>query len=146
MSGVLGVAIAVSIVSMNVSGEAAPAPKDACLGVVASGFSSAVGHAILRLYRPGDDVTRPPPVSRPVAIKDGGARWCLDVGPGDYAVVVLHDLNDNGRVDHNILGIPAEPLGFSGGFRLGLLSGFPTFAKLRFSYVPGMPPVPIVVR
>lgn len=81
MNGVLGMAIAVSIVSMKVPGEAAPAPKDACLGVVASGFSSAVGHAILRLYRPGDDVTRPPPLSRPVAIKDGSARWCVDVGP-----------------------------------------------------------------
>jgi hypothetical protein len=29
-------------------------------------------------------------------IKDGSARWCVDIGPADYAVVVLHDLNDYG--------------------------------------------------
>jgi outer membrane protein len=53
---------------------------------------------------------------------------------GDYAVVVLHDGNDNGEVDHNFLGLPTEPLGFSNGFKLGLFSGKPTFEKLRFTF------------
>ena len=30
-----------------------------------------------------------------------------------YAVIVYHDLNANGKLDRNILGIPSEPYGFS---------------------------------
>ncbi|MBK6620273.1 MAG: DUF2141 domain-containing protein [Saprospirales bacterium] len=33
---------------------------------------------------------------------------------GDYAIAVFHDLNGNGKLDRNMLGIPSEPYGFSG--------------------------------
>lgn len=33
--------------------------------------------------------------------------------PGRYAIAVFHDENDNGRVDTNFLGLPAEGFGFS---------------------------------
>lgn len=32
---------------------------------------------------------------------------------GDYAVAVFHDLNDNGEMDFNWLGVPEEPFAFS---------------------------------
>lgn len=32
---------------------------------------------------------------------------------GDYAVSVVHDLNSNGRLDSNPIGMPTEPYGFS---------------------------------
>jgi len=32
---------------------------------------------------------------------------------GKYAVIVIHDLNDNGSLDTNLLRIPKEPYGFS---------------------------------
>jgi uncharacterized protein (DUF2141 family) len=32
---------------------------------------------------------------------------------GDYAVACYQDLNGNGRLDRNMLGIPTEPYGFS---------------------------------
>lgn len=32
---------------------------------------------------------------------------------GDYAVALYHDVNDNGKMDKNIFGIPKEPYGFS---------------------------------
>jgi uncharacterized protein (DUF2141 family) len=34
--------------------------------------------------------------------------------PGTYAVQVMHDENDNGKLDTNLLGIPSEGFGFSG--------------------------------
>lgn len=34
---------------------------------------------------------------------------------GRYAVAAYQDLNGNGRLDKNILGVPVEPYGFSGG-------------------------------
>ncbi|MDE0001242.1 MAG: DUF2141 domain-containing protein [Rhodospirillaceae bacterium] len=37
----------------------------------------------------------------------------LDLSPGQYAVAVFHDENDNSELDTNILGIPTEGTGFS---------------------------------
>jgi uncharacterized protein (DUF2141 family) len=54
---------------------------------------------------------------------------------GQYAAVVYHDLDSNGVLDHGWFG-PKEPLGFSGGWKLSLLSGMPTFEKLRFDFSP----------
>ena len=41
---------------------------------------------------------------------------CQNVLPGIYAVIVFHDVNSNGKLDHGILG-PKEPYGFSNGAR-----------------------------
>ncbi len=45
----------------------------------------------------------------------GGAATCTfnDVAPGDYAVAVFHDENDNGTLDTAFLGIPEEGVGYS---------------------------------
>lgn len=31
---------------------------------------------------------------------------------GEYAIAVFHDINDNGEMDRNFLGIPSEPFSF----------------------------------
>ena len=36
-----------------------------------------------------------------------------DLAPGSYALQVMHDENDNGKLDSNFLGIPSEGYGFS---------------------------------
>jgi uncharacterized protein (DUF2141 family) len=33
--------------------------------------------------------------------------------PGEYALAVIHDENDNEKMDFNFFGIPKEPYGFS---------------------------------
>jgi uncharacterized protein (DUF2141 family) len=45
--------------------------------------------------------------------------------PGRYAAVAFHDENGNGKLDKNVLGVPAEPYGFSNNVQ-GFL-GPPTF-------------------
>jgi uncharacterized protein (DUF2141 family) len=47
------------------------------------------------------------------------------LAPGRYALVVVHDENDNGRLDTNALGVPTEGYGFSNNAQ-GLL-GAPSF-------------------
>jgi uncharacterized protein (DUF2141 family) len=37
----------------------------------------------------------------------------LELPAGSYAVQVLHDENDNGKLDANLMGIPTEGYGFS---------------------------------
>lgn len=135
--------ISVLLLAASLAGASA---QIRCLRIEASGFATARGHAVLRLYRPGDDVPRAPALALRASIADGGARFCVDVPPGDYAAVVFHDQNDNGEVDHNVLGLPSEPLGFSGGYRMGLTSGMPSFDKLKFRFTTGMAPVRITVK
>ncbi|WP_353483719.1 DUF2141 domain-containing protein [Haliscomenobacter sp.] len=38
---------------------------------------------------------------------------CENLPFGQYAVAVYHDLNNNGKMDKNAMGIPTEPYGFS---------------------------------
>lgn len=49
---------------------------------------------------------------------------------GDYAVSVIHDLNENGELDSNFIGIPTEPYGFSNN-AMGNF-GPPSFEKAKF--------------
>ena len=44
-------------------------------------------------------------------------RGILALPQGDYAVVAVHDVNDNGQFDKGFLGFGAEPYGFSNGVR-----------------------------
>ncbi|MDZ7842917.1 MAG: DUF2141 domain-containing protein [Gammaproteobacteria bacterium] len=37
----------------------------------------------------------------------------VEVPDGRYAIAVYQDLNGNGRLDSNLVGIPTEPVGFS---------------------------------
>ena len=111
------------------------APPSPTLTVEVTGFRSSAGHALARLYLPGMDVTKTPARTVAAPILEGRAHFELEsLAWGDYALVVVHDENDNGEIDHGVLGLPREPLGFSGGFRLGLFSGLPTFEKLRFAF------------
>jgi len=46
---------------------------------------------------------------------DGVVTTSFDVEPGEYAISVHHDDNDNGKMDTNFIGIPKEPTGLSNG-------------------------------
>ncbi|MCZ6644536.1 MAG: DUF2141 domain-containing protein [Gammaproteobacteria bacterium] len=49
-----------------------------------------------------------------LAAQTGTLSLTIDsLEPGEYAVRVMHDENDNGKLDSNLIGIPLEPWGFS---------------------------------
>ena len=117
---------------------AAPAdgPETGELTVRATGFTHARGHAVAKLFAPGGDVLRAGRWQQATVIEGGAATFRFAALPaGRYAVVVFHDRNDNLEIDHGLLG-PSEPLGFSGGFVLSLLSGRPDFERLQFEFKP----------
>ncbi|MGI9318205.1 MAG: DUF2141 domain-containing protein [bacterium] len=45
-----------------------------------------------------------------------------EVPAGQYAVSVVQDLNGNGKLDKNFVGMPKEPYGFSGDWKSGAAS------------------------
>lgn len=54
-----------------------------------------------------------------------------NIQPGEYAVSIFHDANENGVLDMNFMGIPKEGFGFSND-AMGVF-GPPTFTKAKFS-------------
>lgn len=76
-----------------------------------------------------------------VARQAGGARGVAVVGnttltfeglaPGDYAVQLYHDENDNGTMDSNMFGIPSEGYAFSNRARGSF--GPPKFEQMKFT-------------
>ena len=123
--------------------------EPAKLVVQVSGFTHARGHALANLFREGDDVLKPEQAYRRTSaeIYDGNATVTfVDLAFGKYAVVVFHDENDSGTLDHNFMRLPAEPLGFSNGFKISVFSGMPSFEKLNFSFAADTLPLKISVK
>lgn len=57
-----------------------------------------------------------------------------DVSYGTYAVALFHDLNDNGVLDQNVLGVPREPYAFSG--ELQSQWRLPSFSEVKHTFSP----------
>ena len=53
----------------------------------------------------------------------------VDVPPGYYAIAIVHDINKNGKVDYNFIGIPKEMYAFSGKSKA---IGKPPFKEAKF--------------
>lgn len=126
---------------------ASAAQDENTLIVNATGFAHARGHAVAKLFQPADNVLEHGRRQSIAGIRDGKARFEFAGLPaGAYAVVVFHDENDNGEIDHNRLGLPSEALGFSNGFRPGLFSGLPSFDKLRFEHAVESQHIEVIVK
>jgi uncharacterized protein (DUF2141 family) len=64
-------------------------------------------------------------------IHDGVAEVQFpDLAPGDYAVVIYHDENSNGKLDQNLVGMPTEGYGFSNNVKPKM--AIPSFDSARF--------------
>ncbi len=62
-------------------------------------------------------------------LQDAGEMTLSGVEPGEYALLVHFDVDANGVLDRNILGIPVEPIAFSNDYRP---KGPPAYARARF--------------
>ena len=54
-----------------------------------------------------------------------------NIKPGDYAISVIHDENENGELDSNMMGLPKEGFAF-GNNAMGMF-GPPSFEKAKIS-------------
>lgn len=75
----------------------------------------ATGAVVALLFDSADAFAdlRDPVGTRTLAADGPGGASFEGLAPGQYAVMAFHDVNGNGILDMNFLGIPREPLGFS---------------------------------
>lgn len=86
------------------------------LVVRVEGLDSAGGVVICTLYDSETTWLQDPGfVATVQAAPADGSATCVfpAIPPGRYAVTFIHDLNNNGDMDTNLLGLPREPWGVS---------------------------------
>ncbi len=109
-------------------------PKQQTCTVVAENFANNNGQSVANLFVKGESLKKKPTHQIISKIIDGKAVFEFkDLPFGDYAVILWHDKNANGDLDHSF-GMPSEPLGYSNHWRFSLFSGMPTFVKLKFNF------------
>jgi uncharacterized protein (DUF2141 family) len=75
----------------------------------AGGFKSAIANAATRGLMPDSGRL----IGTAIRAKRGTQSTVFtQLPPGRYAIIVIHDENDNGRLDENALGVPREGYGF----------------------------------
>ncbi len=100
-----------------VANGVSPAPPDKCLlRVHATGFRNQKGVAGGEVFASPDGWPEKNDKSfadDEVPISGTQATLSFHVPPGKYAVVVLHDENENHKLDRDFLGVPTEGFGFA---------------------------------
>lgn len=72
-----------------------------------------------------------PVLSDQIAVSKDPVAWHIDsLPPGEYAIAVFHDANENGKLDRHPLGFPIEAYGFSNNARGKF--GPPPYDKVKF--------------
>lgn len=112
-------------------------PTEGSLTVIVEGFKNEDGVALAMLYQVTDENAEKKVVSvhpfkkQTEKIVERKSEIVFEeLSFGKYAVLIVHDENANGKVDH-LFG-PTEDLGFSNNYKRGFFSS-PTLQELAFS-------------
>lgn len=84
------------------------------LTVEVSGVAQAKGDILVAVFDQKGQWLRRAKLSQKVVAAEGKVSVVFENLPeGEYALSAIHDVNANGRLDSNAIGIPNEPYGFS---------------------------------
>jgi uncharacterized protein (DUF2141 family) len=95
-------------------------PAQAELKISFSNLKEAKGQLYVAVYATESDFLNTDRVyaKQIVPVKQAGnLEMTFALPPGKYAVSCFHDVNGNGKLDTNLVGIPSEPYGFSNNAR-----------------------------
>jgi uncharacterized protein (DUF2141 family) len=93
-----------------------------------TGIESTSGHVLVALYDEGSFLRKPLKAMRLDPVRGKVTGTFKEVPEGIYALSVVHDENDNGKLDSNLVGIPVERYAFSNNPSLW---GAPRFSDAR---------------
>ncbi|MBX6741149.1 MAG: DUF2141 domain-containing protein [Acetobacteraceae bacterium] len=128
---------------------AAPdAPAGPRLLVTVTGARRVAGNVTISLYGPRQEafLTRTGRLARQrIPLRSTSADACFALSaPGDYAIAVYHDENDDHDFNRTLIGLPAEGYGFSNDAPTTV--GLPAFGDVRFTVPPGQSSMIIHLR
>lgn len=92
------------------------------LRVVGTGIEGSTGSFVVRVYQDADSwLSERWRTQKVVAVaghvQDGAITVELTLPAGEYALSVFHDVDDDGKLARNLIGIPKEPAGLSNNLR-----------------------------
>ena len=87
-----------------------------CTPVEVRNLRSAQGTLMVVAYTSEADFNKKPATALQLKATEETMSFsvCLPGGESSLALMMFQDLNDNGKMDSNVLGIPSEPWGSSG--------------------------------
>lgn len=102
------------------------------LKVEVQGLQTASGSVMIHFFNSSAawDSERPTSTAAISSLGSDKAAVNIDLPAGEYAFFLFHDVNADGTLQTNFLGMPAEPYAFSNNFRLQFSK--PTWAQLKF--------------
>jgi uncharacterized protein (DUF2141 family) len=102
--------------------------------VMVKGFKSTDGQLMVALFNKAEDFLTKDPYKGSVTTISASEEMVKfpNLPYGDYAIAVIHDMNKDGKLDKNVLGIPTEGYGFSND-AIGKY-GPPTFLEASFVF------------
>lgn len=102
------------VLSMLMSCGICLAANAATLEVEVTGIIEAKGSILVGVFNSKGEWLKKAITGSKEAAKIGKLVLTIENLPeGEYALSVIHDLNENGKLDSNLIGIPKEPYGFS---------------------------------
>lgn len=129
---------AIRLLALSVSASALAQESELSLQI--SGLKPNQGQVMVRLFDEAHKDQYPTKrdaalQSKIMPVQDGRARIVFDapLAPGKYAISVVHDVNGNGKLDTNFIGIPNEPVAASNNAK-GTF-GPPSFEDAAFTFL-----------
>lgn len=68
----------------------------------------------------------------------------FNLPPGEYAVSIFQDVNEDGKMNKNMFGAPSEPYGFSNGFKPKFSA--PTFEDCKVNFTQSKQKIVVPLR
>ncbi|MCB7479893.1 DUF2141 domain-containing protein [Christiangramia sediminis] len=108
------------------------AEKTGSISATVPNVTSSNGEVLFAMYSEDSFMKKEPEFSVKSEIKNGQATAVFENVPeGNYAIVVLHDENGNGKMDFDAGGMPAENYGTSGN---SMIYGPPNWGDSNFDF------------
>jgi uncharacterized protein (DUF2141 family) len=129
--------LAVLVMSSQLLGAAptrTPSLAPQTVTVVISALASTQSAVKLNFYNAADKFLQKDQQAFRMVVKPEGKTEIsipVELAPGEWAVALTQDTNDNGKLDKNMLGIPTEPYAFSNNVRPRLAA--PKFEECKFT-------------
>ena len=107
-----------SLVCLFVLAPRAALAEPGVLAVHIAGLQEVSGNVFVAIYDSkdtwlSDDTVQDRKVTISEALQDGLVQTSFELPPGEYALTVFYDRDDDGELDTNFIGIPKEPIALS---------------------------------